>query len=486
MIIRQRFVATSTRMPLTFNFSCTLPCVTFSPKEGRSYDGIVNVDIEADTSTCLTQAQFTLTIIDSYGCVRYIPFSVDDPCPNFTLSDIDHQSPYTFSVSAGSPGCTSVSFVWSYETALFDVISVLNTSFTSTLRLQPKAGITNFPATTGLLVSATDCYKCTKTSSFTLAFCKPLPQDFVIGMYCVGTPTYYTSSQTTIPTPTGCTNMVIDWDSIAFSLPSGFNVYDRIGDRDYIFRAISSVAAGTYIGTYTVSSTDGIPSQAGNITFIVNACDPDHNIFIPDKTQILECSVGPGDSYIINIENAPVTAPGVDIDWGTWQLVTPPTPVSPSITLDTDINGNHLLIYEVPDPIVADAFAWTVCDTNGNCAEAAVYTVIDCVAAPIAVADTACVSCGNSVTISVLDNDDGNGSPASPTSIQIATAPQHGTIVIPGNGTIIYTPSTNYIGSDTFQYNFRNGYGIVSNNATVTIDILCAGVNGIMSLCKSA
>jgi large repetitive protein len=55
--------------------------------------------------------------------------------------------------------------------------------------------------------------------------------------------------------------------------------------------------------------------------------------------------------------------------------------------------------------------------------------------------------------------------------IELATAPQHGTVVRNANGQVIYTPKDDYVGTDSFSYLAFNSDGQVSNLATVNITV---------------
>ncbi|MDD9912760.1 MAG: Ig-like domain-containing protein [Alphaproteobacteria bacterium] len=71
------------------------------------------------------------------------------------------------------------------------------------------------------------------------------------------------------------------------------------------------------------------------------------------------------------------------------------------------------------------------------------------------------------ITIDVLTNDiDPEGDPLSITS---ATSPTNGTITINTGGTITYTPSTGFSGTDTFTYTITDGTNF--DTATVTVNV---------------
>ncbi|TBR35967.1 MULTISPECIES: putative Ig domain-containing protein [Dyella] len=83
---------------------------------------------------------------------------------------------------------------------------------------------------------------------------------------------------------------------------------------------------------------------------------------------------------------------------------------------------------------------------------------------PVAVNDNAGVNANSAVTIPVTSNDTG---PI--TSIAITSAPGHGTVTVNGLNAI-YTPATNFFGTDTFHYT-ATGPGGTSNDATVTVAV---------------
>lgn len=141
-----------------------------------------------------------------------------------------------------------------------------------------------------------------------------------------------------------------------------------------------------------------------------------------------------------------------------------------------------MIVYQLTDPIANDTFAWTVCDTNGNCAEATFYTVAACSTAPVAEDDAGCAICGAPTTIDVLSND--TGGPLLLTSVTIVSPPSDGTAIPQPDGTIIYTPDTSFEGTDSFTYTVSNSFGQASNAATVEVEVICAGGDGSVNLCN--
>ena len=119
----------------------------------------------------------------------------------------------------------------------------------------------------------------------------------------------------------------------------------------------------------------------------------------------------------------------------------------------------------------------------GNCAIAGVVTAVECPTTPIVVDDDACTSCAQAISIDVLGNDDGNGAPLVNSTLTITSGPSNG-IANVSNGMIFYTPNFNFSGNDVITYTVENAAGGVSPNATVTIEVLCAGEGGQIILCS--
>jgi hypothetical protein len=87
---------------------------------------------------------------------------------------------------------------------------------------------------------------------------------------------------------------------------------------------------------------------------------------------------------------------------------------------------------------------------------------------PVAKADSASTLKSVAVTVAVLANDsDPDGNTLTVTAV---TTPAHGTAVIQSNGTVKYTPTSGYGGTDSFTYTVSDGHGGTATG-TVTITI---------------
>jgi hypothetical protein len=475
--------------PYEYTWTASNLCVSFDHTTGTSENGIFPIVISALNETCLQSESVTLSVVDANDCPSSLTINLSNVCNNLTLGDISQTDSYTFTVSASSPQCGQLNYDWSYDTTLFTTIGLISNDSGSSIQLQPIDGVV-FPATTNIAVTVTDCVGCSKTSNLSFAICKPLPENITYNMYCNDDLSQYIGNNRYLPEPVGCSGYDFNWSTIQYG-PINPGITLTGSERILSATADISLSPGTYSVDYSVENTDGIRSLQGTITIVINSCASGNTIFLPISTFTVECDVLAGDTIQIPITYS-TSDPSVEIDWSTWSLIDPPTPLSPSITHGTDVNGNHVINYEVPGtpglpPTGADSFLWTVCDTLGNCASTATYTIIlDCGEGPDVFADTACVECGQSVTIDVLANDDDLGTAIQPSTVTIVTAPTYGVATPLNDGTIVYTPtSTPPTGQDTFTYRVANVSSYWSDPATVTVDVLCAGEDVVVEACNS-
>ncbi|MCM0755717.1 autotransporter domain-containing protein [Desulfovibrio aminophilus] len=111
----------------------------------------------------------------------------------------------------------------------------------------------------------------------------------------------------------------------------------------------------------------------------------------------------------------------------------------------------------------ADSFTYTATNAGGTSAPAVVSVTVTALA-PVA----------GAVSVNVLADSSGNAIPlnvtgGAPASVAVTSAPGHGTATV-GGTSITYTPTTGYIGADSFAYTATNSGG-TSAPATVTITV---------------
>ncbi len=91
--------------------------------------------------------------------------------------------------------------------------------------------------------------------------------------------------------------------------------------------------------------------------------------------------------------------------------------------------------------------------------------------APLAVNDKAETVAGTPVVVPVLSNDtDGDGT-INPLTMTVVVSPSRGTATVNADGTVLYSPSPGFIGTDEFRYSVKDDVGATSNVATVTVTV---------------
>jgi hypothetical protein len=472
--------------PIDYVWTASDPCVTFDVDNGTTLDGLIDLVITAESESCLATTTITLTTSDANGCPSNQTFTLPSLCDNFTLGTISQTGAYTFTASASSPLCTSMSYQWNFDQTLFNMVTAIGNQSGTTVELQPIDGVV-FPSQTNISLIATDCNGCEKITTYPFTICKATPQNFTYQLYCNDEETQYVGNTFYMPEPTGC-DYDWDWDTVQYGpTPPGITIIPGTAGRFFEVTGDITMSPGAYSLEYSLSSTTGIQTYQGTISVIVNPCSPGTTISLPALTYTIDCDVIIGDVVQIPITFA-VNDPSVVIDWSTFQVLNPPTPASSSITHLTLPNGDHVIEYEVPAITGTDVFVWTVCDTLGNCATAVAFTIIlDCGGSPNTQPDSACVECGSTVNIPVLDNDLTDGIPFLINTVQVVTPPTNGIATPLGDGTIQYTPN-NPAGTDedTFTYTVTNvnGYSDLTP-ALVTVEIYCAGEDSITTVCNT-
>jgi large repetitive protein len=119
-------------------------------------------------------------------------------------------------------------------------------------------------------------------------------------------------------------------------------------------------------------------------------------------------------------------------------------------------SGNGLITYTPSANYVGlDTLIYQVCDNGGLCDTALVVITINAAAnvAPIANRDNFTLpEDTTAMTLTVLINDTDSDGTLNPNSVTLTKNPSHGTATPNSNGTITYTPTLNFNGSDTLIY----------------------------------
>jgi|GEM_PF-2182431 len=180
------------------------------------------------------------------------------------------------------------------------------------------------------------------------------------------------------------------------------------------------------------------------------------------------------------------------------------TPVTVSVTTnDTDLDGavvagSVVIVTQpangqaVPNPdgtvtyapnanfFGTDTFTYTVSDGLATSNTATVTVTVTSVNdPPTAVDDVATTVANTSRIINVIANDTDIDGTINAGSIVIGTQPLNGSATANPNGTVTYTPTAGFTGTNTFTYNVKDNGNAVSNNATVTVNVTSASAETV-------
>ena len=302
------------------------------------------------------------------------------------------------------------------------------------ISLSSAGVLSGTPTTAGtynFTVTATDGHSFTGSQAYT---------------FTVNAPTI-TISPATLPAATG---------SIAYSetlTASG-------GNGGYTYSLVSgSLPAGIAFGSNGQFS--GTPTTAGTFNFTVKVTDgfsftatQAYTLTVNAPTIVLTPTTLPGGQVAVAYSET-VTASGGSNSF-TYSLSAGALPPGIALSSAGAISGT---------PTAAGSYSFTITatDSHGFTGSQA-YTVGINQPVPVVLGDAATTTANAAATIAVTANDTG---PI--TSITVAQAPAHGTAAVNGLN-VVYTPATNFFGSDSFTYT-ATGPGGTSAPARVAVTV---------------
>jgi large repetitive protein len=124
-----------------------------------------------------------------------------------------------------------------------------------------------------------------------------------------------------------------------------------------------------------------------------------------------------------------------------------------------------------------DSFTYTATNPGGTSSPATVTIAVTPLNVPTAAALSVDTTTGTPVTIQATTN---AGGPQPFTGVSVAGAPAHGSASVSGEQ-IVYTPSTGFVGTDSFTYEISNHFGS-SAPATITVTVTKAGSSSGQSM----
>ena len=199
----------------------------------------------------------------------------------------------------------------------------------------------------------------------------------------------------------------------------------------------------------------------------------------PVEPLVLVCSTGGAGPLAIDdlADTSLGVAVAIDVLANDVSVFSPVDPASVAVgtaplhgTAVPDPSTGEVLYTPAPGYAGPDSFTYTYMDLAGLPSNIAAVdvTVAPTSGAPVAVDDSVAILQNATATLAVLANDTGI---VDPSTLKIGAAPVHGTAVPDvETGTVLYTPTFNFTGADSFTYTVANGFA-VSNVATVSIAV---------------
>jgi len=245
--------------------------------------------------------------------------------------------------------------------------------------------------------------------------------------------------------------------------PSTVTVTDAPGHGSYTIDSstgrINYTPNADYNGNdqlrYTVSDSQGAVSNEATVSITVN--------------PVNDAPVA-GDDTVTTDEDTPVTIQvlnnDTDVDGDPLSLDSAGTPSHGSV----NINGNQIEYTPDRDYSGTDSFSYTVTDGTESATATVTITITPVNDAPVARDDTVTTDEDTPITISVLSND---SDPEGDTLILVgANGASHGSLST-ANGTVTYTPESDFYGTDSFSYTVSDG----TESATATVSVTVTPVN---------
>ncbi|SDY91237.1 outer membrane autotransporter barrel domain-containing protein [Lysobacter sp. yr284] len=232
------------------------------------------------------------------------------------------------------------------------------------------------------------------------------------------------------------------------------------GVAPYTF-ALTAGALPVGMSLTSAGELSGIPRSDGNFSLTVQATDANgqtaskvYTFAIAPATLTISPATLPG-GVVGTAYNQGLSTSGGIAPY-TYALASGSLPVGIALSPAGVVSGT---------PTTAGSYNFAIRSTDDAGYNTTLsYTVVVADAVPVAVDDSASTQSNQAVTINVIANDTGIIA-----SVAVASAPTHGTAT-PSGTTVVYTPASNYFGSDSFTYT-ATGPGGTSAPATVTVTV---------------
>lgn len=497
ILIEKNYSIDSVNLPASWSLSSTQACATAEELTGTTSDGNISLTLRLQDETCFANAQYTLTVVDSCGRVETLKFYASNPCSGWNVSVVNDNM---FNFEAVITGGTGVyNYDWAYNTDIFE-LSPLDDSDNGYLSLKLKTG-EPLALSEVITLTVSDSNGCTKQIQHVYPVCKPRAASMTLAMTCgkFSGPIPFTTGIINRATPVAaanfvpCTGRTINWATLEFSnIPANVFVVKVLPLGSFIVYANTDYTSTTSpLIKARVKDDLGVWSDYMNIGVSIPQCTAKSLPVTMDGNYVFKPSEATvGGVYYRDISN--FVATDETLDWSTFTFVagtgqtlvsaTSLTTANASVTLGVDRKLKYT-VASIPTDTRADTVKWRVSTASGlKSKEGRMYFDYSVATAPVAVADSTCVVCGNSKTIQPLSNDTGN---IDPTSFNVTVAPTKGNYTF-NNPDLTFVANTQTSGTDTLTYKVANPDGNYSNAVNITYTIYCAGADNETTKCTGA
>ncbi len=387
-----------------------------------------------------------------------------DPVPAGTISVTDELPADLLPVSASGAGwsCTIVGHTVTCDnpSGLASGASLAPIAIDAVVQLTPNASVSNTATVAPLDPNPSN----NSSTVVTPVVQVPIAVDDTFGVGGGATLTFGNIIANDVATPLAA----LDPASITIvpmAVGEGTVVNHFDGTLDYTAPA----AAGTYSTTYTICDLQPVPMcDTATITFVVATPAPRPPVAVDDTGTVTA-----GATTIVVVP-ANDSDPDGNLDVSTVTVIGGLGPSHGSVT----IAANGAITYSADAGFAgSDQFTYSICDTTGLCDTAVVTLTVSAAPPPEppqAVDDARTTPRNTAIVVVVATNDSDPDGDLDATSVTLVTMPLHGTVVVAANGSVTYTPTAGYTGSDTFTYEICDMTGLC-DTAVVSLTVASSG-----------
>ncbi|SDJ16945.1 VCBS repeat-containing protein [Ferrimonas sediminum] len=236
---------------------------------------------------------------------------------------------------------------------------------------------------------------------------------------------------------------------------------DRREDGQWVFTPAAD-AHGEVTFTYQLVDDDGLASETVTVTLTITPVN-DAPVANDDNATLAEDG-----EFAINILGNDSDVDGALVP-GSVEILTTAEPGAVTLNGDTG-----LVTYVAPHNYFGpDRFQYRVQDDLGAWSNPAWVniTVTPVNDAPVARDDSGSVAEEGQLLLDLLANDSDSDGSLDVDSLSLVSQPEHGTLQPGGDGQVSYTPQTDFVGTDNFDYQVADNDGTLSNVARVSIEV---------------